>query len=136
MSIIRIVILGIVQLFLVGLGVYVSLKPPKKKYYKWLIGIFILCGFVAIGITGYQEYENIRGKEALNTQITSLINIYKIQATTDDIKTLTSEIKTLTSEMRAGFERTISAIKGKSESTVPQKNPWHPSLYLQLKIRG
>lgn len=39
--------LAFTQLVLGGMGVWVSLKPPDKKYHLYWIG-----GFVAIGLTG------------------------------------------------------------------------------------
>lgn len=45
------VIIGVTQLFLGGMGVYVSLKPPEKKYHWHWITMFILVGLAGVGLT-------------------------------------------------------------------------------------
>jgi hypothetical protein len=47
------VVIGITQLFLGGMGVYVSLRPPNQKHHWWWLGGFVAVGLVGVGLTGY-----------------------------------------------------------------------------------
>lgn len=50
--------LGIIQSFLAGLGVYVSLKPPPADKHKQLIILFIFFGALGVAASIYQQYRN------------------------------------------------------------------------------
>jgi hypothetical protein len=112
------IILGVIQFFLAGLGIYVSLKSPAKKWHWVLILIFSGFAVASIGITGYQEYQNMQANDDLKSQVTRLVNASTTQATTDDIKQLASFIQ---AGMQTGFDRVVFAIKGKTESS-PEPN--------------
>jgi hypothetical protein len=55
------VIIGITQLVLGGMGVYVSLRPPKPEHHWYWFGGFVAVGIVGIGLTGWLA--NIGSKE-------------------------------------------------------------------------
>lgn len=47
------VVIGITQLALGGMGVYVSLRPPKKEHHWYWIAGFIVVGFAGVALTGW-----------------------------------------------------------------------------------
>ena len=47
------VVIGLTQLVLGGMGVYVSLRPPEKAYHwSWIAG-FIVIGLSGVALTGW-----------------------------------------------------------------------------------
>lgn len=52
------VILGILQFLLVGVGIYVTLKPQPSNRHKSLFIGFIICGLLGIAVGVYQQYQN------------------------------------------------------------------------------
>src|SRR5271165_6701251 len=66
------VIIGITQLLLGGMGVYVSLRPPKPEHHWRWIAAFAVVGLSGIGATGHlakagedaQRYSNIQINQA------------------------------------------------------------------------
>src|SRR5947209_226847 len=60
----------------VVLGVWVSLRPPRRERHLWVLGLFVLVGLASVGVFFWQqsrarmarrEYE--KGQEALQAQI-------------------------------------------------------------------
>lgn len=47
------VVIGITQLALGGMGVYVSLRPPKKEHHWYWIAGFIVVGLSGVALTGW-----------------------------------------------------------------------------------
>ena len=127
MGILLTIVLGIIQLFLAGLGVYVSIKPPEKKWHLALISIFIICGSIGIGISAYLQYKNNSDNNqfrnnitGLNGQIKSLLNATKTQATIDDVRKIGSDVQ---NEIQFGFDRVIAAINKEKPPVATPKEP-------------
>lgn len=103
------IIFAIIQVFLAGLAVYVSLKPQPAKRHVFFIIFFVLCGVVSVRIAVYQQ-------TSLTDQITSLTNAIRMEATNDDISKLSSQ-------MKDGFDRVINAINGKRPKSIAATPP-------------
>lgn len=72
MDIFLAVVLGVIQLVLAGLGVYVSLIPPPAAKHKWYIVAFIAIGLAGIMANGTQTYRNTTAQNSLQKQLDSI----------------------------------------------------------------
>src|SRR6266849_7556374 len=67
-----------IQLLLGGMGVYVSLKPPKQEHHWYWIGAFMGVGLLGIALTGWLAQRassaQDRTTEKLNQAITAATN--------------------------------------------------------------
>ena len=63
------ILLGLVQLLLGGLGVYVSMKPvPKETHGRYIAGFMVL-GMLGLVCTLIQQVRNSRAQDSLKAQL-------------------------------------------------------------------
>jgi hypothetical protein len=60
---------GMSQLLLGGLGIYVSLRPPKAEHHRYWIGCFVFIGILGIGLTIWQAKRGADAQAALQLQL-------------------------------------------------------------------
>jgi hypothetical protein len=62
----------LIQLGLLIMGVYVSLRPPLPKHHvRWIVS-FVLVGFVGVALTAWAAWRFAHSSEALNNKIDNL----------------------------------------------------------------
>jgi len=107
--------LGIIQLFLAGLGIYVSIKPQPNKRHKYLIITFTVSGFLGIASSVGLQYLN---KKDSATQQNTLN--YSLAEQKDITKQLQGDLyqSHLSQEFMKGQLTSISMISAKISQTV------------------
>jgi len=80
------IVLGIIQLALAGLGIYVSLTPPPPAKHRRYIIAFILIGLAGIAVTGIQTYRNDTTQGSLQGQLKDLQkHVVSLEGTTQEL---------------------------------------------------
>jgi len=62
-------IVGFTQLVLGGMGVYVSLRPPKKEHHWYWIGAFMGVGLLGVALTGWVAQRSSNAQDRANEKI-------------------------------------------------------------------
>jgi len=66
-------IVGFTQLILGGMGVYVSLRPPKQEQHRYWIGGFIVIGLLGVVLTGWLTQRGSNAQENATAKITEAV---------------------------------------------------------------
>ena len=118
------VVIGITQLALGAMGVYVSLKPPKSEHHLHWIGVFVAVGLIGIALTAWLARIGSR-EQAKNTEVQQKI-AGDIQTTKEQLLTSRIEQARMSGHLEAiqtildtfakagfpGMAQLASAIKG------------------------
>jgi hypothetical protein len=101
------VVIGITQLFLGVMGVYVSLRPPKSEHHWYWFGGFVLVGLTGVGLTGWlatvgsrEQKRNILAQETLTKKVeatnqalqTSLVEQARMSGHLEGIQTIMNNL--------------------------------------------
>ena len=62
-------LIGFIQLVLGGMGVFVSLKPPQRKYHWYWIAAFLIVGLLGVGLTFNLARRASNAQEKANADI-------------------------------------------------------------------
>lgn len=123
MDLLLAIILGLLQLLLGGLGVYVSLRPPKRERHWWWIGSFFAIGVLGAGLVGLQAKRSVDAQADLQKQINNLpTRIPKPPTARENAQAL------LALEKQQNSKEAPAAPSGRPKSPVrPQATPERPA---------
>src|SRR5260370_11028999 len=66
-------IVGFMELVLGGMGVYVSLKPPKQEHHWYWIGAFMGVGLLGVALNGWLAQRGSSAQEKATGKITEAV---------------------------------------------------------------
>jgi hypothetical protein len=67
-------IVGIAQLILGGMGVYISLRPPKEPRHHWYwMGAFLCVGALGVGLTGWLAQRSSNAQDKATAKISEAV---------------------------------------------------------------
>jgi hypothetical protein len=125
------VFVGISQLLLGGLGVYVSLRPQRKEHHWLWICCFIAIGLLGVGLTGWLATENDR------TQQQATADIHHAQSAANDANNAAIKANVAaTNAAMAATNAETAATASQRETTLARNEAHKANVETQSLITG
>jgi hypothetical protein len=114
------VIIGVVQLVLGAMGVYVSLRPPRKEHHWYWIAAFIIVGLLGVGLTGWLAKAGDEAQIAANTEVHEA-EVAATNANTAATNANTAATSAATAALAAENETKQARAEAREATTTTQK---------------